>query len=275
MNQRQPIGIFDSGYGGLTVMKEITRQLPEYDYMYLGDNARVPYGNRSFDIVFQYTWQCVRHLLEEGCPLVIVACNTASAKALRNIQQTMLPMYFPDRKVLGVIRPTTEIVGDISKTNEIGVFATQGTVTSESYRLEIKRFFPNARVYQQPCPLWVPIIENNEHLSEGADYFVNKYIDELLVQCHNIDTIILGCTHYPLLIDKIQKHLPDHIKLISQGPLVASSLTDYLERHPELKKEISQNRSRQYFTTDDPTVFSLKGKLFVGEELEVSHIELT
>lgn len=274
MERKQPIGIFDSGYGGLSIMKEIVSLLPDYDYVYLGDNARVPYGSRSFETVFQFTWQCVKHLLESGCPLVIVACNTASAKALRTIQQKMLPMYFPDRKVLGVIRPTTEIVGQYTDTNEVGVFATQGTVASDSYPLEIKKFYPNIKVYQQACPLWVPLVEHNEYLDLGADFFVEKYVNELLDKSSDIDTIILGCTHYPLLIDKIRQYLPDHITLISQGQIVAKSLEDYFSRHDILRSFITRSGSRYYYTTDDSVSFGIKGETFIGHPILATHIEL-
>jgi glutamate racemase len=269
-----PIGIFDSGYGGLTVYKEIEKHLPDYDYIYLGDNARVPYGNRSFETVHEFTWQCVQKLFEMGCPLVVLACNTASAKALRTIQQRDLPTLDPNKKVLGVIRPTTEIVGRYTKTKHVGIFATKGTVLSESYVIEIHKFFPDINVHQQACPMWVPFIENNEHLSEGIDYYIKKYADELLAQSPDIDTIILACTHYPLLIDKLKNYLPSHINIVSQGPIVADSLKDYLMRHAEVESQLTQYGDRTYYTTDDIEDFNSKAKLFIGKQIHAKHIEV-
>lgn len=269
-----PIGIFDSGYGGLTVFREIENSLPAYDYIYLGDNARVPYGNRSFETVHEFTWQCVKKLFSLGCPLVILACNTASAKALRTIQQRDLESYDSNRRVLGVIRPTTEVIGEYTKTRHVGIFATKGTVLSQSYVIEIEKFFPDIQVYQLACPMWVPLVENNEHLGPGADYFVKKYIDELLNQSPEIDAIILACTHYPLLRDKIQQYLPSHIQLISQGQIVAQKLNDYLNRHPEMEDRLSQNGSHQFYTTDDPIDFDQKAKLFLGRSITSSHLDL-
>jgi glutamate racemase len=269
-----PIGIFDSGYGGLTVYKEIEKHLPDYDYIYLGDNARVPYGNRSFETVHEFTWQCVQKLFDMGCPLVVLACNTASAKALRTIQQKDLPKLDSNKKVLGVIRPTTEIVGRYTKTNNVGVFATKGTVLSESYVIEIHKFFPDIKVHQQACPMWVPFIENNEHLSEGIDYYIKKYADELLAQSAEIDTIILACTHYPLLIDKLKKYLPPHINIVSQGPIVADSLKDYLIRHAEVESQLTQYGDRTYYTTDDIEDFNSKAKLFIGKQIHAKQIEV-
>ncbi len=227
---KKPIGVFDSGYGGLTVLKEIVKQLPQYDYIYLGDNARAPYGTRSFETVYEYTLECVQHLFSMGCELVILACNTASAKALRNIQQKDLPYIAPQKRVLGVIRPTTEIVGKYSKSGHVGVLGTTGTIASNSYPIEIEKFYPSIKVVQEACPMWVPLVENNEFESEGADFYIEKNLHNLLSKDSQIDTIILGCTHYPLLINKIKKHLPDTITLLSQGEIVATSLTDYLTR---------------------------------------------
>ncbi|MFN8321006.1 MAG: glutamate racemase [Saprospiraceae bacterium] len=273
-NLASPIGIFDSGYGGLTVFREIEQLMPNYDYIYLGDNARVPYGNRSFETVHEFTWQCVKKLFKLGCPLVILACNTASAKALRTIQQRDLPDYDSNRRVLGVIRPTTEVIGEYTKTRHVGIFATKGTVLSQSYVIEIEKFFPDIHVHQLACPMWVPLVENNEHLGPGADYFVKKYIDELLNQSPEIDAIILACTHYPLLRDKIQQYLPPHIRLISQGQIVAQKLNDYLKRHTEMEARLSQSGSHQFYTTDDPTDFDQKAALFLGRTISSSHLDL-
>ena len=265
--QEAPIGIFDSGYGGLTVLKEITSVLPEYDYIYLGDNARNPYGTRSYEAVYQFTLECVNKLFSMGCQLVILACNTASAKALRTIQQKDLPSIDTKRRVLGVIRPTAEVVGNYSNTRHVGVLGTQGTIKSESYVLEIARFFPDLHVHQQACPMWVPLIENNEHLSPGADYFVQKYLNELLNQNAYIDTVILGCTHYPLLLDKIHHFLPSTIKVISQGAIVAASLKDYLLRHPEIEVRCSKSSAIRFLTTDSTETFNANASIFFGEEV--------
>jgi glutamate racemase len=275
MSNYAPLGIFDSGYGGLTIFKEIEKALPQYDLLYFGDNARVPYGNRSFETIYKFTWQCVQQMFELNCPLVILACNTASAKALRNIQQLDLPKLEKKRNVLGVIRPTTELVGSYSDSKHIGVLATKGTVNSESYVIEIKKFYPEANVFQVACPLWVPIIENNEHLNSGADYFVKKYINELLEKSDKIDTIILACTHYPLLIEKIREALPKGIKVLSQGEIVAKSLIDYLERHKEFDDHLSKNGQRAFYTTDDTIEFNSKAELFLGRTLESEKIVLS
>lgn len=269
-----PIGVFDSGYGGLTVLKELVAQLPQYDYLYLGDNARNPYGTRSFETVYDYTLQCVRKLFDSGCHLVVLACNTASAKALRTIQQHDLPVIDPNKRVLGVIRPTTELAGNYSKSGHIGVLATPGTVASESYVVELKKFFPEATIFQEACPMWVPLVENNEHESEGADYFIKKHIESLLLQSDKIDTIILGCTHYPLLISKIRKYLPEHIKLLSQGAIVANSLKDYLKRHPEIEQNCSKSGQRTFYTTDSVTAFEKQAKVFFGREVNAVHITI-
>ncbi|PUZ29595.1 glutamate racemase [Chitinophaga parva] len=269
-----PIGVFDSGYGGLTVLKEIVAALPQYDYLYLGDNARAPYGNRGFDVIHEYTLECVQYLFSQGCPLVILACNTASAKALRTIQQKDLPyMDDPTRRVLGVIRPTSEIVGTLTQTGKVGILATNGTVNSHSYPIEINKFFPDVTVYQEACPLWVPIIENNEHEGPGADYFVQKHLNNILDHDANIDTLILGCTHYPLLMHKIRKYLPGGITVISQGKIVAHSLIDYLHRHPEMERRLSKEQSRAFLTTDDPGIFEKMANIFYGEAVMCGKVE--
>ncbi|MFN0214138.1 MAG: glutamate racemase [Saprospiraceae bacterium] len=274
MQTPAPIGIFDSGYGGLTVFRDIRAKLPQYDYIYLGDNARAPYGPRDFDTIYHYTLECVRHLFDKGCQLVVLACNTASAKALRTIQQQDLPRIAPERRVLGVIRPTTEIVGHYSKTKQVGVLATRGTVLSESYVIEIEKFFPEIKVFQQACPMWVPLVENNEHEGAGADYFVKKYLDELLVQSSEIDTVVLGCTHYPLLANKIRQYLPSRVQLLSQGEIVAKSLLDYLHRHPEIEAVCSKGGSVAYFTTESAEDFDRKAAIFLGQEVRSKHLAL-
>ncbi len=268
------IGVFDSGYGGLTVLKEIVKQLPQYDYLYLGDNARAPYGKRSFETVYEYTLECVKKLFELDCELVLLACNTASAKALRTIQQKDLPTLAPNKRVLGVIRPTTEIVGNYTKTNVVGVLGTSGTISSNSYPIEIEKFYPQLKVVQEACPMWVPLVENNEFEGEGADYFIQKNLHSLLEKGKDIDTIILGCTHYPLLINKIKKYLPEGIKLISQGEIVATSLIDYLNRHSEIELQLSKGKSIQYLTTDSSENFDKAASIFVGEKIHSKHIDL-
>jgi glutamate racemase len=270
----QPIGIFDSGYGGLTVMKEIVKKLPQYDYIYLGDNARAPYGNRSFETVYRYTLQCVEWFFEQGCPLVILACNTASAKALRTIQQNDLEKMNPQNRVLGVLRPTTEIIGNFSRTRKIGILATNGTVQSGSYPLEIERFFPDVTVFQEACPMWVPIVENNEHLQPGADYFVKKHVQQIMGADRNIDTLLLACTHYPLLRDKILPFLPEGVTLVSQGEIVAASLNDYLGRHLELEARCSKNGRRVFYTTDSTEDFDNHASIFFGEPVRSHHVDL-
>ncbi|MCP1383133.1 glutamate racemase [Runella salmonicolor] len=269
-----PIGVFDSGYGGLTILRELVKQLPQYDYLYLGDNARAPYGTRSFDTVYHYTLECVKHLFSKGCHLVILACNTASAKALRNIQQLDLPHIAPDRRVLGVIRPTTEVIGTFTDTQHIGIFATAGTVLSESYLVEIKKFFPDIHVVQEACPMWVPLIENGEFDSDGADYFVKKHVEHLLAQSPDIDAVLLGCTHYPLLIKKIRQFLPASIRIINQAEIVAHSLTDYLQRHPELEAKCSKNGKRTFYTTDSTEAFDRQSAVFFGQEVKSLHQDL-
>jgi glutamate racemase len=270
----RPIGVFDSGYGGLTVLKEFTKQLPGYDYLYLGDNARSPYGTRSFETVYRYTLQCVKWLLQQNCPLIILACNTASAKALRTIQQKDLAALDPEARVLGVIRPTTEVIGNYSANHAIAILATSGTVQSNSYPIEIEKFFPGLEVVQEACPMWVPLVENNEHESDGADYFIKKNIDEVINAHPKVDAVLLGCTHYPLLEKKILKFLPENIKLLSQGDIVAKSLKDYLHRHPEIENKISKNNSRVFYTTDSPKDFDEKARIFFGEAIHSNHVDL-
>jgi glutamate racemase len=269
-----PIGIFDSGYGGLTVLKEITARLPQYDYIYLGDNARAPYGPRSFDTVYHYTLQCVRWFFKQGCPLVVLACNTASAKALRTIQQNDLPLIDPDKRVLGVIRPTTEIIGNFTKNNKVGILGTHGTVQSNSYPIEIEKFFPAVQVYQQACPMWVPLIENNEHNSPGADYFIKKNIHQLLTRAPGIDTILLACTHYPLLLDKLKHYVPAQTVILSQGEIVAGSLADYFQRHIELEEKCTKGGGLHFFTTDSADDFDDHGAVFFGRPVKSTHLEL-
>ncbi len=270
----QPIGVFDSGYGGLTVLKEITAKLPQYDYVYLGDNARAPYGTRSFESVYRYTLECVQWFFKMNCPLVILACNTASAKALRTIQQNDLPKIDPEKRVLGVIRPTTEIIGKFSKTNNVGILATNGTVQSESYLVEINKFFPDVNVFQQACPMWVPLIENNEQNSSGADYFVKEYIDSLMEKSNQIDTVLLACTHYPLIKEKITKYLPSGISIISQGEIVAKSLDDYLKHHPKIESKCSKNGKIDFYTTDSTEDFDNHAAVFYGKPVTSKHAEI-
>jgi glutamate racemase len=274
MPSNGPIGIFDSGYGGLTVMKEIVRRLPLYDYIYLGDNARAPYGNRSFETVYRYTLECVKWFFSKGCPLVILACNTASAKALRTIQQNDLEKLDPSKRVLGVIRPTTEIMGDFTKTGSIGILATNGTVQSKSYAIEINKFAPRVNVVQEACPMWVPLVENNEFDKEGADYFIRKNIDNLLAKDARIDTILLACTHYPLLMDKLTKYVPKHVRIVSQGEIVAESLANYLARHPEIEARCSRGGSKNFYTTDSEEDFENHAAVFFGQEVNAQRVEL-
>lgn len=272
--QQAPIGVFDSGYGGLTVLKEITKRLPQYDYIYLGDNARAPYGNRSFETVYHYTLQCVSWLFKQNCPLIILACNTASAKALRSIQQFDLQKKFPGGKVLGVIRPTTEIIGHYSKTAHVGVMATSGTVQSASYPIEIEKFFPQVTVTQQACPMLVPLIENNEFNNEAADHFIQKYLQQLLQQDGAIDTILLACTHYPLIKSRIEHFLPAGLRVMAQGEIVAASLDDYLQRHTEIETKLSRNGALRFFTTDAAQDFNDHASIFYGEPVQAAHVEL-
>jgi glutamate racemase len=268
------IGVFDSGYGGLTVLRALVDRLPQYDFVYLGDNARAPYGTRSFNTVYEYTLESVKWLFSQGCPLVVLACNTASAKALRNIQQKDLPVIDEGKRVLGVIRPTTEVIGRFSKTGEIGILATPGTVSSGSYPIEIEKFFPDIKVYQQACPLWVPLIENNEHESEGADYFVKKCVDALLEKSPGIDTILLACTHYPLLQKKIEAAAGRSVRIVSQGEIVADSLADYLRRHPGMDAKLSKSGTRKFYTTDSAEDFDRHATHFFGKNITSSHIHL-
>lgn len=271
MKAQQSIGVFDSGYGGLTVFKSIVSKLPQYNYIYLGDNARTPYGDHSFETIYQYTLECVEWLFAQGCPLVIFACNTASAKALRSIQQNVLPFKYPDRRVLGVIRPTAEIVGDFTTTKSIGVMGTRGTVNSESYLMEINKFFPEIKVAQQSCPMWVPLVENDEHRDAGADYFVKKYVDQLLIKDSEIDCIVLACTHYPLLVPKIKEVLPPKISLLAQDDIVADSLARYLQHHPEMESKISRESQLLFFTSGDPRAFDASATIFFGKQVVSTH----
>ena len=269
-----PIGIFDSGYGGLTILHGIRQLLPEYDYLYLGDNARAPYGPRSFDVVYEFTRQAVVKLFEMGCHLVILGCNTASAKALRTIQQNDLPQIDPERRVLGVIRPTAEIIGSLTTSRHVGVLATEGTIKSESYDLEIRKLSPDIQVSGVACPFWVPLVEYNEADSPGADYFVKKRIDEIMRKDPAIDTIILGCTHYPLLMPKILKYLPAGVRVVPQGEYVAESLKNYLERHPNMEQHCSKHASVHYLTTENPQKFQDQAQIFLHEPVEVENITL-
>jgi len=271
-----PIGIFDSGYGGLTVLKEIRRRLPQYDYLYLGDNARTPYGTRSFRVVYEYTLQAVRFLFDQGCPLVIIACNTASAKALRNIQQLDLPLMAPGRRVLGVIRPCVEKVAEVTQNGKIGVLGTPGTVASLSYPIELEKWSEGKvlSTVQEACPLWVPLVESYELDSPGTDYFVEKNISALLKKDPEIDTIILGCTHYPLLMRSIRKFIPEPVRLINQGEVVAEKLEDYLARHPEINGRISAEGKMRYLTTENTEIFESKAGLFLDETIRAETVVL-
>lgn len=268
------IGIFDSGYGGLTVMRSIVDALPGYDYLYLGDNARAPYGSRSFESVYQYTLECVNWLFDQGCELVILACNTASAKALRQIQQVDLPKRVDQKRVLGVIRPTTEQLGHLTQTGVVGVMGTEGTVKSGSYPIELAKFFPEVVVEQEACPMWVYLVEHNQRTGEGADYFVKQHVDRIFQRNPKIDTLLLACTHYPLLTETIKKFVPAGVKLISQGGLVAERLEDYLARHPEMEARLRRAGSRNFVTTDDRETFEKQASLFFGEPIVASHVEI-
>jgi glutamate racemase len=272
--KQQPIGIFDSGYGGLTVLKEITAKLCQYDYIYLGDNARSPYGTRSFETVYEYTLECVKWLFNQGCPLVVLACNTASAKALRSIQQNDLDKIDASKRVLGVIRPTTEIIGQFTQTGNVGILATNGTVISNSYPIEIEKFYPKVNVFQQACPMWVPLVENNEYSSPGADYFIQKNIDQLLQQSAGIDTVLLACTHYPLLMEKIKKAVPAHVTVLSQGEIVANSLKEYLQKHTEMEERCSKNGQISFYTTDSDEDFDNHAAIFYGKPVKSMHLTL-
>lgn len=269
-----PIGIFDSGYGGLTILHGLRQVLPQYDYMYLGDNARAPYGSRSFEVVYKFTRQAVLKLFSMGCHLVILGCNTASAKALRSIQQRDIPEVDPARRVLGIIRPTAEVIGTITKSNHVGLLATEGTIKSESYDLEVAKFWPEVKLSGVACPLWAAIVEANEADSPGADYFVKKRIDQLMRKDPDIDTLILGCTHYPLLMSSIVKNIPDGVRVVPQGEYVANSLRDYLGRHPDMERKITKNGTCRYLTTESEDKFQESARIFLHERVDVSHVDL-
>lgn len=268
------IGVFDSGYGGLTILKEMRKRLPQYDYLYLGDNARAPYGNRSFEVVFDFTRQAVEYLFARGCHLVILACNTASAKALRSIQQQILPTKYPERRVLGVIRPTVEEVGKITKSGHVGLLATPGTVRSHSYKLEIEKLLDGIAITETACPMWVPLVETGEADSEGADYFVRKYVNQTLVNDPEIDTLLLGCTHYPILLPKIRQFVPENIAILPQGEIVGASLDDYLKRHPEIDEKCTRNGTIEYLTTEKAEIFNKLASMFMDEDIESTKINL-
>lgn len=269
-----PIGIFDSGYGGLTILKEIRELMPQYDYLYLGDNARTPYGTRSFKVVYEYTLQCVRKLFDMGCPLVILACNTASAKALRTIQQIDLPRLDVSRRVLGIIRPTVESIGQLTQTRHVGLLATQGTVKSLSYPLEINKLYPDIQVASESCPIWVPLVESGESQSEGADFFVKRHIDNLMNKDSSIDTIILGCTHYPLLLDKIRKYVPEGVRVVSQGEYVAQSLKEYMARHAGMDERCTKGGSCLYYTTESVETFLPAARVFLDSTVQAESVTL-
>lgn len=269
-----PIGVFDSGYGGLTILREMRKQLPEYDYMYLGDNARAPYGTRSFDVVYEFTRQAVQSLFERGCHLVVLACNTASAKALRSIQQKDLPGLDADRRVLGVVIPTVEALGSITKNGNIGVLGTPGTISSGTYDIEIAKFFPRYRTVSVECPMWVPLVEYKEFDSPGADYFVAKYVEQLFDQEPDIDTVVLACTHYPLLLEKIRRQVAGRAQIVTQGELVASSLKDYLRRHPEMDAKCTKNGTCTYLTTENPAKFTELAEIFLNAPIAANHVTL-
>lgn len=269
-----PIGVFDSGYGGLTIYNEIQKLLPQYDYLYLGDNARTPYGTRSFDVVYEFTRQAVRYLFQQGCQLVILACNTASAKALRTIQQVDIPSLDPNRRVLGIIRPTVECIGDITENGHVGVLATEGTIKSHSYPLEIRKLYPEIEVTGEACPMWVPLVETGEYNSEGADYFVKRHVDNLMARDPEIDAIILGCTHYPLLLDKIRKYTPERVKLLTQGSAVAESLKLYLERHTSMEELCTKGGNTLFCTTEAGGKFGEQASVFLNHSIEVKNVTL-
>ncbi len=274
MEKPGKIGIFDSGYGGLTILSALRRHLPQYDYLYLGDNARAPYGNRSFDVVYRFTLQAVEELFLRGCNLVILACNTASAKALRSIQQRDLPNLDPERRVLGIIRPTAEHIGKITRSRHIGVLATKGTIDSRSYEMETAKLYPDIKVIGHACPMWVHLVENNEAMNPGADYFVKKDLDLLLAQDPEIDTIILGCTHYPILKTKINQYVPSGIRILGQGDIVAESLEDYLKRHPEMERMCTKDGTVEFLTTENPAVFDHLASMFLGHPVSSEGIRL-
>lgn len=274
MTKNKPIGVFDSGYGGLTVLSELHKKMPDHDFLYLGDNARAPYGPRSFEVVYEFTLEAVKYLFSQGCELVVLACNTASAKALRNIQQKDLPASFPGKKVLGVIRPSTEVIGEFTQTNHVGILATEGTVKSESYVIEIAKFSPETVVYQHACPMWVPLIENNRHNTEAGKSFIKEDIDILLQKDPKIDTIILACTHYPILIDYLESIVPAHVRIISQGPIIAEKLVDYLDRHPEIEDQCSKNGQLRFLTTENAAVFNANASQLLEMEIQAEHVKI-
>lgn len=269
-----PIGVFDSGYGGLTILRQIRELMPQNDYIYLGDNARTPYGTRSYEVIYEFTLQAVNRLFQMGCHLVILACNTASAKALRSIQQNDLPLMDNERRVLGVIRPTTECIGQLTQTRHVGIVATPGTIRSKTYELEIAKLYPDVTVVGEACPMWVPLVENEEYDNPGADYFVQKNIRQLLEKDPLIDCIILGCTHYPILMDKIRKYTPAHVCIVPQGQYVASSLKEYLNRHPDMDKKITKNGTVQFYTTEQPEPFNESAATFLGETINAERLIL-
>ena len=273
MNKKGPIGVFDSGYGGLTILSEIVKQLPEYDYLYLGDNARAPYGTRSFEVVYEYTLEAVKELFSRGCELVVIACNTSSAKALRSIQQNDLPKIDSQKRVLGVIRPSTEVIGELSKTGHVGILATEGTVKSESYVIELKKFSPSTKVIQHACPMWVPLIENNRHTSEAGKIFIQEDVQRLLDKDPKIDVIVLACTHYPILKQYIESIVPSTIQIISQGKIVAEKLDDYLQRHKELEQSCSKKGEIHFLTTENSLDFDRKATMFFGKTVVSEHIK--
>jgi glutamate racemase len=269
-----PIGVFDSGYGGLTILQDIKKQLPAYDFLYLGDNARAPYGTRSFDVVYEFTLEAVTELFNRGCELVILACNTSSAKALRSIQQNDLEAFGPSKRVLGVIRPSTEIIGNLTKSNSVGLLATEGTVSSNSYVLEVNKYAPLTTIHQQACPMWVPLIEQNKQNSHAGKEFIREDVESLLRQDPNMDVIVLGCTHYPIIKEYIESIVPDYVKVISQGSIVAESLQDYLDRHPEIESTCSKNARSTYLTTENTIEFDTNASYYIGEQIVSEHIKL-
>ena len=271
---KNPIGIFDSGYGGLTILAEIKKSLPEYDFLYLGDNARAPYGGRSFDVVYEFTLQAVEYLFKQGCELVILACNTASAKALRTIQQNVLPKKYPNNRVLGVIRPTSEKIGEFSNTKHIGIVATEGTIKSDSYLIEIEKFFPELNISQHACPIWVPLIENNLHQTEGGKWFIKRDLDLVLAKDKEIDVLLLACTHYPLIEESIKNILGNSIKVISQGSIIAESLKNYLIRHPEIESRCSKNEKMKFCTTENSKIFENNANIFFISRINAFHVKI-
>jgi glutamate racemase len=274
MNRVNKIGVFDSGYGGLTILKSIVEKLPNYQYVYLGDNARAPYGNKSFDLIYEYTLEAVCFLFEQGCELVILACNTASAKALRTIQQKDLPQMDSQKRVLGVIRPSTEEIGRLTKTKVIGVLGTEGTISSESYVIELKKTSPTVVVVQHACPLWVPLIESNQHQTEAGSLIIQSDLDALMAKNKQIDTIILACTHYPIILDEIKSYLGEQIQVFPQGPLVADKLSHYLQRHPALEGKLSNERTVDFFTTENKAYFDSHASIIFGKNVNSIHIQL-